>query len=343
MPNNSLPRPKLTDMSTLSARLPKENPWTVLRRQDGIISTLRYPGSTILDLYRGLNPAEEYLFMLRLPEEGDKGRSKSSLPEIDGCRVEYQLLGRHLHCCLILENNENWRIFAMLCNLLRDALEAHAVQTNAALVESFIRQLMECRDFFARRRAKTLTPSVAQGLYGELCFLRDAVMPSLPEEDWLPSWVGPLSDRQDFSVRDTVVEIKTKTMTSGNAIGISSIEQLCPQGKGYLWVNRLTPGTAGESLAELVTSISAILSMVEQQEVFRRLLAYTGYRECDEHTELYQRKWKLAEHHCYEIREGFPRILATDLMEGIVVDKVRYAIDQSSLEPFKAVPSWIEH
>ncbi len=334
-------------MNTLFAHLPKENPWTALRRQDGVISTLRYPNSMVLDLYRGLNPAEEYIFMLRLPEEGDKGRGKSPLPEIDGCRVEYQLLGKHLHCCLILENNENWRIFAMLCNLLRDALETEAKSTqwsNAALIQSFINQLLACQAFFSRRRSKHLTSQDAQGLYGELRFLRDFIIKHLPQEDWLPSWEGPLSGKQDFSALNTVVEVKTKTTTSSNAIDISCIDQLCPHSnQGFLCVNRITQDSHGESLMEIVHEILELLPTREQQSVFNRLLGYVGYRDTDENTELYQKKWTLTTRQFYAIREGFPKITINDLMLGIVPEKVRYAIDQSALDAFKAVPTWIEH
>ncbi len=334
-------------MSTMSVRLPKDNPWATLKQRENCTTTLRYPGAEVLDIFRGINPGGEYLFMLKLPEAGNRSSSKTSLPKIDGCRAEYIFLDNYLNCCLILENTEDWRIFTMLCNLLRDELETEALSTqrsNSTLIQSFINQLLACQAFFSRRRLRSFTLQEAQGLYGELRFLRDCIMKSLPQEDWLLSWDGPLSGKQDFSALDTVVEVKTKTTTTSNAIDISSIDQLCPHSaQGFLCVNRITQDCHGESLTGIVHDIQERLPSREQQSVFSRLLDYVGYRSVDENTELYQRKWGLSARQFYAIREGFPRITINDLMPGIVPEKVRYAIDQSSLEPFKSVPSWIEH
>ena len=71
------------------------------------------------------------------------------------------------------------------------------------------------------------------GLFGELYFLKNELIPAFGLERALEAWVGSDKDKQDFRFNGINVEVKTYTEGNRGKVTISSVEQLCLQMGNY--------------------------------------------------------------------------------------------------------------
>ena len=192
---------------------------------------------------------------------------------------------------------------------------------------AFFGRLLQWQRLLERQGAEGLTPEEQRGLYGELWFLREHVIPALPLTEAVGAWTGPERTAKDFQFPGSAVEVKTTTARQHQNLQITSEKQLDDAGLNALFLCHLSLEAAqgtGESLPEIVAALrhSTGGSPLAAQSLEDRLLE-AGY--LDVHGALYRAVgYLMREVNLYRVQDGFPRIVERDLLAG--VGDVRYSI-----------------
>jgi hypothetical protein len=220
--------------------------------------------------------------------------------------------------------------FATLCAdmcqevaLSRDSSTALANQY--AAYESWL-------DFY--KRSSIFNLEKARGLFGELKFITEQLVPTYSAESILDSWQGPLGGYQDFVLENArAVEIKTVNPSTTDVL-ISSEHQLSYSGDLTLAVYRiltLDGAGNGETLNELVNRFENGLTG-PQRKRFTDLIATTGYKPGLKVSN--ERKFEVQEIKFFNTKlNDFPRLTESNLPAGI--RKVKYRIALAQLAEFQ--------
>jgi hypothetical protein len=197
-------------------------------------------------------------------------------------------------------------------------------------------------DFFANVGAQGLSLGAQRGLFGELWFLSEQLVPVTGALRAVDGWVGQRQAHQDFQLQEAAIEIKTSTAKQLIEIRIASERQLDDRGLPplYLTVLLLTELEAGgEALPERVGKVRELASQAGVASSFEEKLREAGY--VDEQAEMYRRGYVVRSFHAFAVGNGFPRLLEEDLPNG--VGDVSYSIDLALARSYEVAtgdPGW---
>lgn len=184
---------------------------------------------------------------------------------------------------------------------------------------------------------KPLSVNQCKGLYGELHFLYNTLIPLIGIRAAVKSWFGPDMKQQDFLLSNNVgVEVKTTSSKAPVSISISSEEQLNPSGFTSLYLYHNDIREAQDTENTLVSLVDKISEKCTEDDYgvkmeFMMKLAGLNYRERDR--DYYsQQGYHIKNETAYLVSGDFPNITHADLKHG--VGNVRYSIQVSALEPF---------
>ena len=184
---------------------------------------------------------------------------------------------------------------------------------------------------------KPLSVNQCKGLYGELHFLYNTLIPLIGTRAAVKSWFGPDMKQQDFLLSNNVgVEVKTTSSKEPVSISISSEEQLNPSGFTSLYLYHNDIREAQDTENTLVSLVDKITEKCTEEDYgvkmeFMMKLTGLNYRERDR--DYYsQQGYHIKKETAYLVSGDFPNITHTDLKPG--VGNVRYSIQVSALEPF---------
>ncbi len=234
---------------------------------------------------------------------------------------------------LILTNPRYSDIFTTLVQDIVDHLVPLADETNA--VAEFITRLRRWQTFLEKHNPEGLSQTEQQGLYGELWFLRQVVIPQLGSRKGVQCWTGPRGTQQDFQFQSCAVEVKTTVAKQHQKLAIASERQLDDTGTGTLILLHLSLDARlgrGESLPDVVNSIRIL---VENDPIAKDeleiLLFEIGY--LDIHIPRYEETgYTQREVNYFKVEGDFPRIVEADLRNG--VGDVRYTISVAECKRF---------
>lgn len=221
-------------------------------------------------------------------------------------------------------------------------LEEHTKQENVYLLKVLSNILNRCGRFFAKNRGP-LTREKALGLFGELYFLYKIVAHHFGLKLAISSWKGPMGFPQDFSVENTIIEVKTTESAHGRIIKISSIEQLCFLNfKGFIYVLTVNEGVGNVSRHSLRSLVKELTVQCEAESIditdLMTKLDLVGYSETSTFA---MKEYTVIAEDFYEVQDKFPRILPHDLPQGVV--NIKYSINLNFCEQFKQSPNWVSH
>lgn len=190
---------------------------------------------------------------------------------------------------------------------------------------------------FLAARAEGLSFEAQRGLWAELHFFREELVPLAGAESAVSIWQGPAGAAQDFLLPAGAVEVKATSAKPPFVVLISSERQLDSQGLNALYLRHYALAEregAGESLPEAVAAARAAVAASGAAELFEDRLLAAGY--LDAHAPRYEgRGWRIRETRDFVVRRGFPRLIERDLPGG--VGSVRYSLALAACEPF-AIP-----
>lgn len=208
-------------------------------------------------------------------------------------------------------------IFSRLVEDLVDAMQG--ARSESQVVDLIGARLRNWQRFLEQADPSGLSVEAQAGLFGELWFLRDRLMPQIGFSA-VTAWQGPLRAIQDFQSGDWAIEVKTTRQAAPAVIRIANERQLQSDGLATLAlvlvaVEQRVGG--GPTLVDMVASVRGALvaGSAAVAELEDRLLS-AGYH--DEHENLYRDnafalRWVL----CALVANAFPRITEHDLPSGV--------------------------
>jgi hypothetical protein len=205
------------------------------------------------------------------------------------------------------------------------------------ILSRLLLRLERWQRLLARERRGILSPREVRGLFGELFFLEQEVLPRLGPKA-VRTWNGPDGAPQDFAVGLKVIEVKTRATEAPSKVTISSPAQLWPSLPGMHLVvypiGHSTQSGSGRSLAGLVSDLRASLQG-EFEMSFEDKLERAGYLDLPDYEE---ESYLLGPMESFEVRDGFPRITPGNIPDG--VDEVTYSIDLDKCQQFRSPINW---
>ncbi len=317
-----------------------QNTWKQLEEDTANVPfgyiTRRLLPEVTYDVYLAIErPSNVRLLMMRVKH---KSIGKSAVFPNSNCfevrRVALQSDDdAHVTLQLVLINSRYSDIFTTLVQDIVDAIAPIADEKKA--VDAFFTRLRRWQAFLEKHNPEGLSQAEQQGLYGELWFLRQIVIPQLGSRQGVKCWTGAKGTQQDFQFQNCAVEVKTTATKQHQKLTISSERQLDNTGTGTLILLHLSLDTRqerGESLPEIVTSLRLLLENDPiAKEELEILLFEVGY--LDIHIPYYEQiGYTLREVNYFKVEGDFPRIIEADLPNG--VGDVRYTISVAECRRF---------
>lgn len=304
-----------------------ENPWHQMPN-----STQRRVDAEIPhDMYWISDSNGRYGFYLKTPNSFD---DEISIPTLKGISpVKRTSPEGEGELFLILNDNDDWEIFQVLCNDLINTAMQHGIDEE--IIDAVEIRLRRWHLLLKQERYRELTTEVQMGLFSELICLRDFIAPKIGIKQASVSWVGPEFDKQDFLLENSAVEVKSYRTSKGPIVEISSAQQLSSEKESlYLITYGLTDFENGESIQDIAENIFAMLSAESASvaDAFERKLMNYGY--VPEMLKEPLKKFKLDRNRAYSVTEDFPKIKTETINSRII--SVKYSIDLTLCAEFEA-------
>jgi Putative PD-(D/E)XK family member, (DUF4420) len=316
-----------------------ESVWQTLARPvpgaADVVAVRLHPDSTF-NLFAALDQATGHRFLL-LKSGQPHVRPQASLLEGRG----FSLAALHISGdpdgsnCLRFELTDPGHadVFDVIGNdVLRHVLDSRDEDVAFAV---FVGRIAEWQHFLNSLPREGLSEQAQQGLFAELWFLRQYLLPEMVPSRAVAAWTGPRALAKDFEFGGLAFEVKTSAAKQPAKFQVSGELQLDAGGVRRLLlyallVERLVAG--GASLKELVDTVRQQLGDRDTAAlvVFAELLLRAGYADAE--AGQYTMRFSIRSEHFFDVRADFPRIVGADLRRG--VGDVRYSIQQSECESY---------
>lgn len=298
----------------------------------GIVAR-RFRPDVSVDLFLGIErPSATYLIFvqasrtsfarnLRWPTSSGFITSQETVPED----------GKKMRLVVRLTSPTYRDLFATIVN---DVFECVApAMTERAALQSIAGRLDKWQRFFAQHGGEGLSPLAQRGLYGELWFLKEFLLPCCGSRVAIENWTGPLAKDQDFQLSSGTFEVKTSTTSPDYKIHVSNVRQLDDSANHALFLVHVAleeRHSQGLTLPGLVENIRSAAG--DQIALFNERLHQAGY--LDSHASRYSSAgYVVKSRQFFRVERDFPRIREQELRPG--VGNVSYTITLGSCMPFE--------
>jgi len=311
----------------------KKNPWSEIQAPKNDLSVRQIKESERLPLYWGKDHVGHCVFVIEL--EGDHAEifNKHTV-SVHGIKTDLRLLNTtgNQGLVLTLEKHLDQDLFFSLCETLVSALSE--VSDSAVGLSVALSQIKRWKAFMAGKKGRVLSAEEVRGLFSELTFFKTMLENGFSEKNACEAWQGPETSHQDFIFSNTAVEIKSLSGRERNTVRISSEDQLEGLNETlFLKIFRLIDMPDSDkamSLNDIIKKLEHSMQDSEAIEDFSEKLAKAGYVEL----RLYDKpKFLIAEEKCYLVGEKFPRLIRSQLPDGVL--KIGYEIRLETIESFE--------
>jgi hypothetical protein len=307
---------------------------SALKQTDGYVRRRIKPQS-VCDLFLAVSkPSNQHMLQFKLSKI--PSTVATDLPSARGLEVavirsENEQTGFMIQ--LVLREQRFDNIFDALINDVIEVVD-HA-QTEASAVAAFISRLHHWQKFLEQVGPDGLSREAQQGLYGELWFLRERLIPLVGLYPALLAWAGPSGAHQDFILQSRAIEVKTTGTKEPQQLIIQSERQLDDIGLTALFLLHLSLDARenlGESLVSMINSLRQLVKAdVAAIELFEDRLLEAGFLQSQ--VPNYERTGYSIRHtFLFRVKDTFPRIVEADLKPG--VGAVRYSIAAAECRHF---------
>jgi hypothetical protein len=306
---------------------------------DGVEKTgftrLRFPNIHACPVYaaRQLNSGLEALILEADKESIPQG---GAFPQSRGFEVKVEAIdpGRTGRARLLLSLVEK-RYLDVFVSLVDDVvLHLEHASSPGEAVEGLLSRLTRWQAFLKQHDPEGLTRSERIGLFGELVLMRHLMAIGLKPSEAVASWRGPFGANQDFGGSLWGLEGKASTAVAPTAIRISNVRQLDEAGISHLFLAMVLLDeieATGRPLPDLIDELDSLLPD-PSRFLFAESLTSAGYLAIQR--DRYERpKLALREVRLFRVAEGFPRLLESQLPDG--VSDVSFSISLAALQPFR--------
>ncbi len=211
---------------------------------------------------------------------------------------------------LRLMNRAYEELFSML---VRDLVEVvTGTSTEEAAVKAFIARLEQWQRLLARSGPGGLGEEEQRGMYAELWFLNEHLMPMFGVESAVSAWTGPDGTDQDYQLPDVAIEVKSTIGKRPQRLKIASERQLDDSGISDLFLFHVSLDARQGGRQTLGVLVDALRREAGNQGLSRSILEekllVAGY--LDAHRPRYDRVgFAVRETNLFQVRDDFPRIV----------------------------------
>ena len=293
-----------------------------------------------LDFFRARSEKGNYMLVLK----GDELPETQRLPVLSGLEIDLHH-SKHGPDELRLEllEAEQKSIFRALVADILLATRDMSSGDNSAGAKRVITRIERWQDLLKRRRNQVLSRQAIIGLFGELKFLKERVLPRMQPTEAATAWRGPHGEEQDFAIGGWIIEIKTQLSTADQFLKISSEAQL-DTSSGPIVVCHQTLASAPSDDSDALT-LNAIVAKIRSDlfksgasalDLFEAGLISAGYETRPDYD---QESWKLVRSSFYEVEDGFPRLIPANMPSGI--QRITYRIIPAACSTFSRSEDWL--
>lgn len=273
-------------------------------------------------------PTKRYL-VIEIPEPQKSEFDSFSVPKGISLSIVDPIIKHKgfVSCLLEAASADQNDVFTIVAEDILNELDKKDVE---GFVVTLKQRIEKWKDFFKNPERKQLSEEVVIGLIGELSVIEDFIEQEVSCGPDL--WNGPLKAAQDFQGDMIAFEVKTSCSSQIKTVKISSEVQLDDIGREHLFlvVNRLERDDAfGRRLPDYVSNIYRQLPN-NKKNLFLAKLKCLGYDH--DNSDIYTQAYSLKERFVYEIVDGFPRILKSDLRAGVT--NVNYRVSLANCEDY---------
>ncbi|RTY87552.1 PD-(D/E)XK motif protein [Flavobacterium sp. GSN2] len=225
---------------------------------------------------------------------------------------------------LILNRHSDWELFYTICNDLISVCALH--QSNEKMVIAVENRLKRWQIFLMQNTDVTLPLILQMGLFAELTYFKDFLVPRIGIGPSLMAWVGPDSDKQDFALSELATEVKSYKTSKGPCVTISSSHQLFSDNKPlYLIAFGLTESDQGTSVVDLINEINDLLvpESVDLFQTFEKKLIAYGFMPGMIYNHMFN--FIVDNIRGFAVVDDFPRIIPNQIAPEII--SLNYTID----------------
>jgi Putative PD-(D/E)XK family member, (DUF4420) len=280
----------------------------------------------------GFDSSNQHCLMFKVPKSllGEK-----DFPDTEGLevRIDFGFGESQIGVVLKLKSDDFLDVFTSLTNDLLSTLSE--LNDDRQFIDTFFGRLGIWKMFLDKSGAKGLGPDRRRGLFGELYLLKEMILKT-HGSDGMKYWSGPSGAMHDFEVGSFAIECKTMAGNKSQKVTISNERQLEDEGYEDLYLTCIAITVRKNAIPSLVTIIKEIEQILEPDPLnlvnFRNNLLRCGYNAI--HEDIYRREgYHIDDTLTYKVVEGFPRLLAEDLMDGL--GGLKYTVDLSACVDFK--------
>jgi hypothetical protein len=262
-------------------------------------------------------------------------QDKSVPGDTEGLQVgiDFGFGDQEIGIVLKLKSEDYSDVFSSLCN---DVISTVAdIKDDKEFIDASFGRLGIWKIFLDHAGAKGLGPDRRRGLFGELYLLKELIFEKYGT-DGIKFWTGPSGAMHDFEIGKFAIECKTMAGNKSQKVMISNERQLEDAGYDDLFLACIAITVRKNTTPSLVSIIKDIEKQLSSDPMnlvnFKNNLLRSGYNVI--HEEMYMTEgYHVDEVLTYKVEEGFPRLLAGDLMDGI--GGLKYSVDLSACTDFK--------
>ncbi|MEM9417687.1 MAG: PD-(D/E)XK motif protein [Planctomycetota bacterium] len=317
-----------------------EDPWDSLERPDASnsLNARRVSAEHRWNFFWGRDLDGRCLLFL---QHDGKCRTKRRLPSLRGLDVTETDPGngRDLLLAIRLQENTQRELFYRLC--LDIIACAASAESEKDAVELTVTRTWRWHHLLRGGQDDRLSPEQQKGLIGELLILENHLAPRIGAVASVNAWEGPLNAPKDFELGHTFLEVKTRRSGSAPFVKISSEDQLDAPDSAHLFLfvvdlNSAMPEDGDAfTLTDVASRVRQTFESVDQiaVDLLEQRLFSAGFLWAHDYS---NSPWLEGESSFYQVREGFPRIVSSQLAGGI--EKVGYNLSLDACQPYRCDP-----
>lgn len=308
------------------ARFYDDNPWRNIKSPC-------YPEGHRLFLdddrfWVSMNPKGQICFFVH-----DSFADNLNIPEnLAGVHLEYVKYANdstRLICSLTSNDPELESKFSIVT---KDIVFKSSGLNGAALFNNVLKLIRSWANFLKPQRSG-LSESEYVGLWGELYTMAEFILSQIDPSDAVRFWVGPEGKKQDFTLNNLAIEVKTSFSSEARKLSISSLEQL-DRITEQLFILHIvanpSENSCGFSLKNLYEKCRKLVAEDLPSELLFLQKVKDLYGKATERQ--LNSKNIVVSHTLYEVTDSFPALRTTDVPNSVV--SVRYDLLISAIKKF---------
>lgn len=290
-------------------------------------NTHRRVANVSFDMFYMVDLQGKYAFHIHTPFE----YKNLKILRLKGILIQKQSSDFGTDFFIALKDNEEWSIFARLCDDLISIVKAQNC-TEENLLEVIENRLEDWREFLLSYRGAEFSLIKQMGLFSELLCLKDIVAKQIGYENAILYWVGAEFHKQDFVLDNKAIEVKSYATSKSPIVEVSSTEQLCSdKDKFYLVAYGLSISSNGQTCEDIVSNIEKELhNLPNTKQSFNKKLLEYGYINNIENEKY---SFVVDNLMIFSVRKKFPKITPQDLPYAI--SSVKYSLNLLQCQDFR--------